>query len=47
MQEACQLLEQERRQHRELRRSLQKNNLHPASQNLTVERDLEHSRKNN
>ncbi|XP_046456544.1 rab GTPase-binding effector protein 1-like isoform X2 [Daphnia pulex] len=33
MQEACQLLEQERRQHRELRRSLQKNNLHPASQN--------------
>ncbi|EFX69086.1 hypothetical protein DAPPUDRAFT_301185 [Daphnia pulex] len=35
MQEACQLLEQERRQHRELRRSLQKNNLHPASQNLT------------
>ncbi|XP_046645690.1 rab GTPase-binding effector protein 1-like isoform X2 [Daphnia pulicaria] len=33
MQEACQLLEQERRQHRELRRSLQKNNLHPTSQN--------------
>ncbi|XP_046645689.1 rab GTPase-binding effector protein 1-like isoform X1 [Daphnia pulicaria] len=35
MQEACQLLEQERRQHRELRRSLQKNNLHPTSQNVT------------
>ncbi|KAK4010865.1 hypothetical protein OUZ56_019993 [Daphnia magna] len=34
MQETCQLLEQERRHHRELRRSLQKNNLHPTSQNL-------------
>ncbi|XP_057368871.1 rab GTPase-binding effector protein 1-like [Daphnia carinata] len=34
MQETCQLLEQERRHHRELRRSLQKNNLHPTSQNM-------------
>lgn len=36
MQETCQSLEQERRQHRELRRSLQKSNLLSTPQNLMV-----------